>query len=683
MAQVVILEPDRRTVDKTPLLKWEYTSTQQAYRVHLIGEKTTNPATVIDVTKDDDIKELTLRKYPYYSGLDYGTYNAAVFVQNQYDAWENTPRRVASYECTSNCATIGFEGSATFGGIVGTPICIYNMGDEYDGVFWVHTVTDTMAAFYYAGGNVDLTLPPYAFFAKGAQLEFEIVPANERVYVFQDNRYTEDNASEMIEVATPEDGTGAYRLNNVVTFKTKGDHGLTRGNAVYVRGSTGGGGVGYNGLFNVSGTPSSTEFQVNQAGPDDFQGTGGFLTDFGFEDFPVLTSIDIDTNPERLQLGSLGVTEARYSTPGDYKLKKTTGVTNTKWGYIAYYPRVPLGSSLEVKVRVAADEAALEAATWSEHLPSGSSINLEGGALELWIHLTSSLERTTTAIIRDMVISYWIPGFVGGDKSIDINDFNTTDTRFLYYYNTRSIVNGTYGSGAVALTVDHEDHEYASPGYITMRHDSWGLNKWNAIRVYGAMPAETGATLAVSYKLYNKLKKSSSTAWSTPVSFPVGDLSPFCVTLGESGISNKRYMEVKIDFYTSDDKRGTPEVNKLELDWTQMVDPVSLYFYTTEVSLSSNLVSMILTANMQEPDGCEIHYGVSFNNSSNFDEFIPVDVNSLTNILNGGRFVKVGVEFWSGSLFEGLDDIPILHDLAYQLNTEDHDVEILNEGITT
>lgn len=51
-------------------------------------------------------------------------------------------------------------------------------------------------------------------------------------------------------------------------------------------------------------------------------------------------------------------------------------------------------------------------------------------------------------------------------------------------------------------------------------------------------------------------------------------------------------------------------------------------------------------------------------------------------LIAGGRYPKIGVELLSGSILSGLDDIPILHEMAYQMNTEDKDVFIPNEDIT-
>lgn len=688
MAYIVeVIEPDGRTADRTPRIKWEYTGYQAGYKLQLIKEKTASPEVVLDITRSNDstTKQYNLQKVGSSPDLDYGTYNVCVFVKNSAGAWQNMPTQVFSYSREGGRATVGFTTGTVFSVEEGDPVYLYGLNNSFTGIFWIATGGGLTLGYTDTREDYELWYPTTGYVAKGAQVAFEIVPTSEKVYSWQENKGTTGNASVLLLTAT-EAGTGAYRVDNKVTYTTVDSHGLTAGNYVYVYGTTGGIDRNFDGLFKVVNAPSAQQFTVYQYGENAYNGTGGYVTDMGFEDWPTTLDVDITSNPQGVRIAATGISDSIYATPGIYKLIKTTNTSNTQWGYVVYQSDAPDGTSVEVVARTADTEDALESAGWSAPLKSGDSINKEGRVLELRITLTtSSVTRTITPTIRDVMVSYYTPALASGDLVYAWHEFSETFPEFNYYLNTRSVpygTSGTYSTCGVGLTVDHEDHEYASPGYIILRHDSVGLNDWNGVRVYGALPTETGSTLQVAYKVFNKLNLAEDTAWSTPTSFTANSASPFCLTFGNATIGNKRYMDVKVTFDASYDKAGTPEVTKVEFDWTKKVDPKSLYFFTEYCYIPSDLVSIILTANTQEPDGCSIYYGVNFDDSTDFSRYTQISKNQLVELIAGGRYPKIGVELLSGSILSGIDDIPILHEMAYQMNTEDKDVFIPNEDIT-
>lgn len=675
-----IYEADAKTMDRTPLLKWNYdAAVQKAYLIHIINLDTGEVIVNNELHDNDNTRQYNVYKSGGYQ-LDYATYNASLFVKNQYNYWQNEPIAIGTYNRSSNVVYIDFD-RATHPYQEGNAILISGVGSGYDGVFFVSDISTATLSYIHTAGDHSEN-PAAAHAARGATLNFQIVPVNEKLLMFQYNRQSTgpDIPSTVVDYAT-----GAYRYNNVVTVNTESTHILETGNTVMLSGVTGGDGIEFNGIHTVQKVIDSSQFVFYQAGADSVNGTGGAVMDVGFEDWPTKTDIDITTDLDRVKLYSTAndAESGKYVSEGTFILRSDSAASQTSWGYIVYTLIKPAGTSCSIYARVGDSEDDLDdmdtSSGWTSALDSGDKIDLTGQVLEVKIVMTSNEpNRDQTPILRDMQIAYLIPGQPIGSKTAEWPYFQLSDAddTLIYYQNTENV---TYdGTGAVALAVERTVDTFADTGCIVLRHDAKGLNQWEAFRVYGSIPSVTGAALSLQYKHFNKTTQAEDTAWSSASTFTGIASSPYCYTFG-STIENKRFMDIKILFYPSNDKTSTPEINKVEIDWNKVVEGVSQYFYTTYVRLPSNLISTILTPNVDEPDGTEITYGINFNNSTSFPDYISVAPNTYKEFVTGGRNVKIGVQLFSASLLDTLGSIPVLHEFSYEMNTENKDVFYLNQ----
>lgn len=676
-----VFEPDNKTYDRTPRLRWTYAGQQKGFMLKLEKNKGIAGYDLVyaqDTHLADTSKYIDLIK-PGGGNLAFGTYNACLYVLNQYDTWDNYPIAIYDFALSGNRVTLGFSGNAhAFS--VGDYVLVEGVGAGYNGIFDVDNVDTSTLSYNYTAANYS-TLPALGIASRGATLQFQIVPVNEKLYYWQENLNTTGNAASIAEVILTE-GTGAYRVNNYVTVTTKDAHGLSTGSSVYIKGTTGAAGTSFDGLHNVVNAGNST-FGYYQFGPDDLTGTGGTVMDMGFEDWPVQTDVDITNDSERVKIvGSATTTISSYAANGYYYLRCTSPSINTAWGFITYTALSPSGTAIEIVARVADTETALTAATYSTNLPSGTKLDLTGRILEVRIKLTSNtptLDQTPN--IKELQISYFIPGSAGGTQTASWTDFKVSDPSLAFAFRTKS---ATFGNTLAAmLDVESTIDNFASSGYIILRHDSKGLNEWRSYGLLGAIPDATGCQLETQYRHFNKLSQAEDTSWVAGQTFTAGSNYPYMHTFSSPyPITLKRYMDVLVNFVPSTDIEHSPSVTEVDFLWTKVVEGVARYFYTTQVRLPSNLESMILVPNVQEPDGCEMTYGITFDGSSDFEnDYAIVAPNSLAQIASGERNVKVGVRLFSASLSDAEADIPILNELAYQFNTSNKDVFYLNSDM--
>lgn len=679
---IEVFEPDNKTYDRTPRVKWDYTDPiQKAYIIHLEYNKGLPDEEILyaaDLHSNTNDRQHDLFS-PSGGKLKYGNYLLALVVQNQNSVWENASQKFTSYARSSNTVTLTYSSNHSIS--IGDYIYVYGVGASYDGVFEVTGTTSTTVSYSHTGADYSSS-PSNAYTAKAELLEFEIIPVHEKLFYWNINKRTSgDNAALISDIGSPI--AGASRLNNVLTITTKDNHKIKAGNAVYINSVVSSAVTPFHGVFRVAEVLDPKTLKLYQSGEDDNSGYSGTVSDFGFEDWPTKTDIDITTDVERVKSSTTSseTGKAAYELNGYYYLRKVSSSNLTQWSYIVFTQAKPTGTAVRIQARVAGDEDELNSldaeAGWTTNLASGDKIGLVGRVLELRIWLSPNTpERDKTPNVKDLQVSYYVPGSAGGIETKEWNEFVDPSDDIIYYRNTKSEKFGE--TFAAMLSIEDVVNEYAHNGYIILRHDSQGLNDWRGIQIFGNIPVEDNCGYTLYYKTFNKIYQADDLEWQQAANFTFSSGYPYSYSF-PSPIEDKRFMDVKIEFHPSDDYENTPVLTELDFLWTQKVIPTSKYFYTTQIRLPSELANLIITSNADEPDGTEVYYGVCFTNSTNFEaDYTLIPAHALAELGSlGNKRIRIGAKLWSGST----TDYPIIHEFAAQLNTENKDIFFLNQGI--
>jgi len=574
---------------------------------------------------------------------------------------------ITSISRTTSNALVTVTTSTSHGLTSGQSILITGAGAAFDGFFDIKpgSVTSNSFGYTYSHGPqtnlINASASTGAAYAP-ATLPFQVVPAQERQLTFSEYRTTPAIEGD---IAISPTG-GLSRVNNVLTVTTTEAHNLQVDDTVMLADvhSTG---SSVAGIFTVETVPTVTSFTVYQYG-DDTTGTGGIVYDFGFEDYIAGSDIDILTDTQRLKLSSLG---SFYPDTGYIILKKDSMAHGTSWGFCSYDADLPAGTSVTIQARVSDDDTLFDTMgddSWGDPISAGSSIDLIGQYLELKVTL-STANISVTPVLRGLHLAFAVPGNVGGVKTQSWQPLDAS-TQFLTLKSQTQFV--TYeGTGAVALGVQATTPTYADSGSIIIQMDTNGLNDWVQVEFDADIPYSTEdskPTIAVQSRFFNRMRNRDATAWSTATNFTNSDATHIVTTTQTA----KRVGEFKFTLTPSTTKSLTPNLHSIRVKWTKVVEGQTGYVYTTTLKLPSNLSSIILTPNAEEPDGCEIVYGINFTNKVDFENHYEVIVpNTLyTPVNRTGSDVRVGVKMLSGST----SGVPKIHELGIEVNTEGHEV---------
>jgi len=107
---------------------------------------------------------------------------------------------------------------------------------------------------------------------------------------------------------------------------------------------------------------------------------------------------------------------------------------------------------------------------------------------------------------------------------------------------------------------------------------------------------------------------------------------------------NERYMQFKV-VMTTDVADITPSVVDVGISYSTKF---AVYFYTTKFTLekNANVKKGLLVANITEPQGTEIQFGICQDNSSDWNDYDPIEVDKLFDIDNWEK-IKIGIKMIS------------------------------------
>lgn len=243
------------------------------------------------------------------------------------------------------------------------------------------------------------------------------------------------------------------------------------------------------------------------------------------------------------------------------------------------------------------------------------------------------------------------------------NISDTAWTSFMYALYNRVItvnedkeaVNWRFEENASAIMTERITGEFLSP-VLYVRED---IGFWKTLTWTETKPDNTDVLIFL--RTGDSTEDLQSKPWD--ICFRSEDAESGTITreIINSGLEG-RYIQIRV-VMTTDASETTPSVLDLGVAYSTKF---AVYFFTTKFELEndSGLKSGLLTANMTQPQGTEVIFGICETNSADWNDYDAVEVDRLFEIDDWER-IKVGIKMVSHG-----DNVPVVGEFALVTGSE-------------
>jgi hypothetical protein len=372
------------------------------------------------------------------------------------------------------------------------------------------------------------------------------------------------------------------------------------------------------------------------------------------------TNLDINTNSERIKLTASGITYLTGDYVTEYRIQNELDVA---WQTISINKSCPSDTAITLYAR-ASSEPMLEDDTpsWIEITDNNLS-GLMGEYLQIKCTLKPDSSNSLTPILNSILITYLIPA-----KSATETKTINCDLTQGYLYNNTELVNSS-----IQLKTLGTDYTYVSSGILSTLFDAGMPVVYTSLNLTYTTPGDSA--LVVKSRLYNN--PNNKPDFSTSI-IPVGTIFTLPYQSFETGAAKLyQYCEIMFEFTASTDFTESPSINSMKLNYSDIIDTTTNYFYSTVISFPSNITKIFYTGNDNNltTSFCNVEYGITLTDSKNWDDYTIYEKNKLIDaIAVQSNSMRIGVKLSSNSLVY----YPILHELGFIVETENGDKIYLN-----
>ena len=244
------------------------------------------------------------------------------------------------------------------------------------------------------------------------------------------------------------------------------------------------------------------------------------------------------------------------------------------------------------------------------------------------------------------------------------NISDTAWTSFMYaLYNRiiqvnedKEVVNFKFEENATAILVERVTGEFLS-SIMYVKED---IGFWKTLTWRETKPDNT--EILIFLRDGDTADELQSKPWDICFKSEDSDTSDLITKdIMNSGLEG-RYMQMKV-VMTTDASNITPSVLDIGISYSTKF---AVYFYTTKFALENNsdIKRGLLVANMTKPQGTEINFGICNTNSSDWNDYEPVQVDKLFDIGSWER-IKVGIK-----MIPNGDEVPEVAEFALVTGAE-------------
>lgn len=377
-----------------------------------------------------------------------------------------------------------------------------------------------------------------------------------------------------------------------------------------------------------------------------------------------------------------------YDENADWNVNQFAGAniafdSDTKWGVVI--ENTANTATIEVKNRSGVDVAPVAEQSFVIGVPSGNTYELAiaNGVPQVVpssdniVHRCASLTCSVRDWYGNQSTSTKYFSLLGANVSDSSNvnggiiDYNLTNDQWNFTSMGTTVYDATFVNVVKGVYVSRP-----MPGPAGFR--AWREAQWTA-----TIPA--GATLTVEVRTASDLASLESAQWNrdaydnysqpwettednytgggtydgTVSSAYAADISSFTYN-GNLDDSRRKWIQYRLVF-TSNSSGSSPSLSSFKLTYSSTQERVVLF---KNVTLDKEIAGGFLSANTDIPTGCEIEWGISTDNSTDFETFQPIPVDEAFRVVAPATQYRLGARLISSD-----SSAPKIYDFSFMYDT--------------